>query len=116
MSAAPRTLRGLVRVREDLPARCLVYVKVEDVSRADAASTLVAETVLPIEQPLRAGATVPFSVTVPAVSDRSRYSVRVHVDCNGSGEVRAGDRISTRAYPVMTQGNPDHVEVEVHAI
>ena len=55
----------------------------------------------------------PSALTVPEVDEHARYDVRVHVDRSGSGEVSPGDRITTRAYPVLTQGAGDHVEVEV---
>jgi putative lipoprotein len=88
-------------------------VRVEDTSRADAAATVVAEAALPLTRPLPAGGRLPFRLTVPAVDDHARYGVRVHVNRSGAGVLSAGDRITTRAYPVLTHGAPDHVEVDV---
>ena len=115
--SGPRVLTGAVYFREPLDAgKAVVRVKLEDVSRADAAAALIAESLVALDQPLPAGARVPFSVTVPEVVDTAHYGVRVHVDCSGSGEISAGDRVSTRAYPVLTGGNPSHVEVEVRTV
>jgi uncharacterized lipoprotein YbaY len=109
----PRTISGRVRLREAIgkPGATL-RVKLEDVSRADAASTLVAEAILRIARPLDAGVELPFVLAVSEVDEHARYNVRVHVDLTGSGDITAGDRISTAAYPVLTQGNPDEVTIE----
>ena len=114
--SGPRTLRGVVRLRNAVSAPCTLRVKIEDVSRADAAARAVAEAVVRLEQPLAAGANVPFSITVPEVSESIRYNVRAHIDCSGSGEINVGDLISTQAYPVMTQEHADNVTVEVEAV
>jgi hypothetical protein len=113
----PRILSGRVRLREALEqSGATVHVRVEDVSRADAAATLVAEAILPLRSPLAAGAELPFSLAIPDVDERARYSVRVHVDTTGSGDITAGDRISTVAHPVLTQGNPDDIVIEAKKI
>jgi uncharacterized lipoprotein YbaY len=114
--SGPRTLCGVVRLRDASPTASSLSVKVEDVSRADAAARVVAETIVRLERPLTAGATVPFSIAIPEVSEGVRYNVRAHIDCSGSGEIRAGDLISTQAYPVITQGHGDSVVVEVEAV
>ena len=111
-----RTLSGVVRLRDAARTAGTLRVKVEDVSRADAAARPVAEAIVTLAQPLPAGATVPFSVTVPAVSDAISYAVRAHWDCDGSGQISDGDLISTRAYPVLSRGQADRVEIEVQAI
>lgn len=109
----PRTISGRVRLREAIgkPGATL-RVTLEDVSRADAAATLVAEAILPIARPLDAGVELPFALAVPEVDDHARYNVRVHIDLTGSGDITVGDRISTAAHPVLTQGNPDDVTIE----
>ena len=112
----PHTLSGVVRLRSAAPVPSSLRVKIEDVSRADAAAKVVAELIVPIEHALSAGATVPFSVTAPEVLEHVRYNVRAHVDCGGSGEIKVGDLISMQAYPVMTQGYADSVVVEVDAV
>lgn len=91
-------------------------VKVEDVSRLDAAAVAIAETVLPLAAGAAAGADIAFSITVPATDERATYVVRAHVDTSGSGDISAGDLVSSQAYPVLTQGHPDRVVVEARKI
>ena len=96
-----------------VPAGGTVRVRVEDTSRADDATKVVANLVEPLSGPLSEGAQRTFTLAVPDVDDRARYNVRVHVDISGSGEMSDGDLVTTRAYPVLTHGAPDHVDVEV---
>ena len=111
-----RTVRGEIL----LPASGVagqvgdVIVVVEDVSRADAPSQVVAQVRQP-RVPLRDGATLPFAVDVPAgrIDPQSSYGVRVHIDTSGSGEVERGDLVSTQAYPVLTHGHGAEVRIRV---
>jgi putative lipoprotein len=113
-----RSVHGVVVVPEGQPgevAAC-VLVQVEDVSRMDAPSVVVGEQ--RVESVPLDGRVVPFDVDVPteAIDDRSSYSVRVHVDVSGSGEVESGDLITTQSYPVLTGGYPESVSVTVRRI
>jgi putative lipoprotein len=94
-----------------------VVVQVEDVSRADAPSVIVAEQRLRGIR-LQRGETLRFAVEVPRerIDSRSHYSVRVHVDVSGSGNVERGDFVSTRSYPVLTRGHGDEVIAEVQRV
>jgi putative lipoprotein len=116
VSVPAREVRGAVRFLDAVPGSATVHVRLEDVSRADAPSTLVAELVVPLRVSLAAGTTLPFAVIAPHVDDRARYAVRVHVDVLGTGDVTAGDLLSTTGYPVLQPGRTDHVTVEVHRI
>lgn len=64
---------------------------------------------------LRDGAALPFAVDVPAgrIDPRYSYSVRVHIDTSGSGEVERGDLVSTQACPVLTHGHGEEVRIRV---
>lgn len=113
-----RTVRGTIVLPAGTPdAKANVLVQVEDVSRADAPSRVVGQT-LRKGVSLRTGAELPFEVTVPAgrVDDGSRYAVRVHVDLSGSGEVEVGDLVSTQSHPVLTRGHPDSAVVPVRKV
>lgn len=108
-----RTLSGRVHLREGVDKTgATLRVKLEDVSRIDASATLIAEVILPITQPLHAGTELPFTIVVPDMNNHAHYNVRAHVDLTGSGDITKGDHISTAAYPVLTQGNPDIVTIE----
>jgi len=85
----------------------LVNVQLQDVSRADAAATVLAEQVID-------GASGPpyaFSLSYdPAtIVDTGRYAVRA--------QIKDGDQVlftSTQSYPVITQGKPtSEIEIRV---
>lgn len=94
-----------------------VVAQVEDVSRADAPSVVVAEERLQGVK-VEPGAVIPFEIEVPAelVDPNSSYSVRVHVDVTGTGEVEVGDLVSTTSNPVLTRGHGDEARVEVQLV
>lgn len=113
----PQMLSGRVRIRQAIgQSGAVLRVKLENVSNIDAAAILVAETNLPIAQPLAAGSELSFEILVPALDERERYNVRAHIDLTGSGDVTAGDSISTKAYPVLTQNYPNDVTIEVNKV
>lgn len=94
-----------------------VLVQIEDISRADASSISIAEQ-RQYRVILRAGAVLPFTVQVPAdqLNPRNLYSVRVHIDVTGSGEVEVGDLVTTQTFPVLTRGYPQTVSIPVHCV
>jgi len=114
-----RSVHGRVVVPPtDVPAEAAeLVVRLEDVSRADAPSVVIAEH-RQQHVPLEAGSAVPFELDVPAerVDPSSLYSLSAHVDASGSGEVEPGYLISTRSYPVLTRGYGDEVTVEVQRV
>lgn len=89
----------------------VVHVLVEEVTRADAASTVAARLDLPVGATLPADRALPFAVPVPDVDPAKRYAVRIHVDRSGDGRIASGDQISTQSHPVLTQGSPGHADV-----
>jgi putative lipoprotein len=113
-----RHVRGrIVLPQGDLPSEAaMIVVAVEDVSRADAPSTVVAEQHL--EHVSLAGGEVAFDVDVPSglIEERAHYTVRVHVDVTGTGIVERGDLVSTQSHPVLTGGRPDDASVPVKVV
>jgi putative lipoprotein len=99
------------------PEAAEVVVQVEDVSRADAPSVVVGEKRLGRVR-LEASQAVPFEVEVPAdrVDPSASYSLRVHVDTSGSGQVEPGDLLTTQSHPVLTRGYGNQASVEVQRI
>lgn len=85
-----------------------VVVQVQDVSRMDAPSTVVAEQRMD-DVDLEESGEVPFEVEVPAglVDRRKRYAMRVHVDLTGTGDVTKGDYVSTASYEVLRSPEDD---------
>jgi uncharacterized lipoprotein YbaY len=91
-----------------------VYVRLEDVSRADAASTVVAE------QTLRGIASsqgpVLFRLTGEPLDPQASYTVSAHVDVDGDGMVSAGDYLTMESYPVSAQSVGEELTVRVRRI
>lgn len=94
-----------------------VVVQVEDVSRADAPSEVVAERRLEGVR-LRPGEVLSFEIAVPAeaIDDRRTYSVAAHVGVSLSDHVQAGDLITTQSHPVLTRGHSDHARIAVRRV
>ncbi|MGH8587077.1 MAG: YbaY family lipoprotein [Gammaproteobacteria bacterium] len=114
-----RSVRGeIVLPTSELPAKPVdVVIQVEDVSRADAPSTVISQQ-RQEGVSLRPGGVLPFAVEVPAdlVDERRSYSLRVHIDVSGSGEVETGDLVSTESYPVLTRGHGTQSRVRVKRV
>ena len=119
MSGASRAVRGRIALPPEIPAERarMVRVQVEDVSRLDAPSIVVAEQRLE-DVDLESSAELPYRLDVPAdaVEAGKRYSVRVHVDVNGTGDVTKGDYVSTASYPVLAGGDDDELTIIVRRV
>ncbi|MFW5473205.1 YbaY family lipoprotein [Knoellia sp. CPCC 206450] len=99
----------------EMPAAARCRVTVENVSRLDAASTVVGETVV---EDLDPDAPVDVEVDVPHVDDGSDLVVRVHVvdGARRGREVEAGDLLTTQSHPVLTRGRGSEVVVHPRRI
>lgn len=97
------------RPRIALPPGAVVYVRLDDVSRADAPATTLAEQTIPTEGhqvPL------PFSLRYDAaqVEPRHRYAIRAEIRGPGGALLWTTDAV----HPVLTQGAPtSDVRIEV---
>jgi uncharacterized lipoprotein YbaY len=94
-----------------------VRVRLEDTSLIDAAAEMVSEQViegLPSQLPAEEG--IPFCLSVEAPDPKATYTVRVHVDLDGSGRLKKGDYINMESYPVLTRGHPREVTVRARRI
>lgn len=101
-------------------ARATAHVRIQDVSRADAAATTIAEVRLD-DVAVRAGEllVVPFALDVDEtqLDPRASYIVAVHVDLTGSGDVTSGDYITTQSVPAPLGGaDCARVDVPVRAV
>lgn len=115
----PATVSGTVEFPPNLlpVGTATVYVRVEDVSRMDAPSLLVAsQTLRDVPMPPPPGEPVSFAILVPSYDPRLSYSVRVHVDRDGDGQVSVGDLVSTFSHPVLTHGAGSEVIVPVSVV
>ncbi len=112
-----RKVMGFVMLPLDAPETRagLALIEVRDVSLLDAPSVVVAEERLE-DVRLEPGGAVPFSVETPEVAATQSLSLRVHISIDGSGRVQTGDLLTTRHYPVPTQGAARPMQVLVQVI
>lgn len=88
---------------------------VEDTTLIDAAAVPVARISLltGVSQDDRG---LHFLLPVPGVDPSRRYEVRAHMDLDGDGRISSGDQISTTSTPVLTEGHPSTVTVQLRHI
>jgi hypothetical protein len=108
----PRIVHVHVRLPRgaSAPQDALLRVQVLDVSVADRAADVVAGVAVPLATGAQE-ADVDVPVPIGLIDRRASYSVFVHVDCTGSGEIEVGDFLSPATHPVMTLGTPDRADV-----
>jgi hypothetical protein len=112
-------LEGLIEFTEILApfSGATVLVKVEDVRRADAPAVVIAEQRIPqLSRSPSNREPVPFSIEYPGDGELACYSLRVHVDTDGDGEVSPGDYVSTQSYPVTGVASSGHLVVRVQPV
>lgn len=93
-----------------------MHVRLEDVSRVDAAAILVAEQVI---RGVQAGGDVRqvgFAIHGDALEPRAHYVVRVHVDVDNDGTVSVGDYVSTASHPVTSNIFPETMTIPVYLV
>jgi putative lipoprotein len=110
--AVAGTVSGTVSYlsRMGLPASAIIEVQLQDVSLADAPAKLVAKEEMALGE---RQVPVPFELKFDAgkIEPQHMYSVRASILVNG--QLRFA---SDKAYPVLTRGNPAHVEVIVKLV
>jgi uncharacterized lipoprotein YbaY len=113
---AGRQISGQVTFDDAAFDNATVWVILEEVTHADAPSREVARLEMSGYTHVRGGPPLDFSMVADAVDPTRRYEIRVHVDRMSSGRLKTGDQITMQSYPVLTQGNPDHVDVRLRRI
>jgi hypothetical protein len=94
-----------------------VYVRLEDVSYADAPASLIAEDIIQNVSHTAGNDEKLYSSLYGQIpNQQSRYSVRVHLDLDGDYQVSYGDYISMESYPVLTYGYPNEILVRVQEV
>jgi uncharacterized lipoprotein YbaY len=112
-------VRGRILLDKDVGpfTGATVYVRLENVSRADAAAEVVAEQVhRGVSHRAGEEKALAFELRVEGFNERAAYSVRVHVDVEDDGVISRGDYISPESHPVLTYGRPDEVDVRLERI
>lgn len=115
-----RTVRGVLEIPPGERPTGVVHVsvRIEDISRADAASIVLASVEFEVTLPLEGGTPLSFELPVDTeqIDERHTYVIRGHVDVSGSGQVEPGDYLTTQVHPVLTQGAGDEVRVGLRRI
>lgn len=115
----PPLLRGEIVFEEGAPSfgGATLFVSLRDTSYADAPAEVVAAEVLTgVSYDARAPNRIPFTLRGRIPEETADYTVSVHVDLDGDGEVGRGDFVNVQSYPVLTHGHPDFVSVLVKQI
>lgn len=93
--------------RSALPTNAVIQVQLVDVSLADAAGKVIAEQSINLGQ---RQVPVAFNLSVDPAKIDPKHTYTVSAKITVGGELRF---ISDRSYPVLTKGNPAHVEIIV---
>jgi putative lipoprotein len=95
-----------------------VIVRIEEVSRADAAAEVVATHHFTTVLPRSGGTSLPFAFPIDevALDPRGTYTIRCHIDTSGTGSVERGDYLSTAFQTVAVPLGSDPLVVHVQRI
>ncbi|MDN5751755.1 MAG: YbaY family lipoprotein [Nitrosospira sp.] len=107
-------VKGKVTFEEVAPpfTGATMYVRLENITFADAASKVVAEYVKrDVAFDPKISSDLTFAITGNLPDPSASYAVRVHIDVDGDGEVSQGDFVSMQSYPVITFGHPSEVSI-----
>lgn len=97
----------------------IIYVRVLDVSRADAPSRTIAEKKIEgvrlVQNPV--GHRLPYRIDCqPASDSRVSMILQVHVSQHGNREIQNGDYLTTTSYPIDPQGTHQQINISVSLI
>lgn len=112
-------VKGTVTFEDDAPpfTGATMYVSVENTSVADIASEVVADYVeRDVAFVPKTAKVLLFEIAAEVPDPRASYSVKVHIDIDGDGEVSLGDFISMQSYPVITGGHPTEISILVRQV
>jgi hypothetical protein len=91
-------------------------IKIEEVSRADAAAREVSKLVIPNRSNKPGDPPFEFAIKPGPINPAHRYELRIHLDLNGDGEYTPGDQITMQSYPVLTRGYGSVLQVHLRRI
>jgi uncharacterized lipoprotein YbaY len=112
-------VKGKISFAEKPPsfAGATIHVRLEDITDVDVAAKTVAEYVQrDVAFDPESGDDLLFAINGDPPDPRASYSVRVHIDLDGDGEVSSGDFISMQSYPVITFGHPRELSIIVRPV
>jgi uncharacterized lipoprotein YbaY len=110
----PQIVQGSIWMDQETPLfKGTIYLRIIDVSRADALSQSVAEEVL--RDILLGGAhthSIRFSIKFDPEKGK-RYDLFVHIDVDGDCRISQGDYISAVSYPINPWESSSPLEIRV---
>lgn len=118
MDTAP-LVKGEITFEQGAPpfSGATLYVRLENLTYADAASEVVANYVeRDVAFDPKSTKVLSFEITGAAPDPRARYGVRVHIDIDGDGQVSRGDFVNMQSCPVITFGHPREVSILVRQV
>ncbi|MCB2169534.1 MAG: YbaY family lipoprotein [Deltaproteobacteria bacterium] len=109
-SAGRITGQVAYRERIALPPDAAIHLTLEDVSRQAAPATYIASQVIPT---LGCQVPIPFALYYASgdIDPKRTYQVRAAIVMDGQRRF-----LTTQAYPVLTRGNPDHIEITLQGV
>ncbi|MGJ3239137.1 MAG: YbaY family lipoprotein [Anaerolineae bacterium] len=109
-------ITGNIYLPNDAPEfeNATIYIWLEAVGMMDMPAQVVVESVLSNVQ--YQGVALPFTVAGSLDEHEGAYNVRAHVSMHGEDDVRRGDYVSKRAYPVLQDRHPDTVDIRVERV
>ncbi len=112
--------RGRVRFEPGTPGfeSADLRLQIEDVSRADAGSRVVARLIVPgLSRSEGADNPIDFALRTDAELQKgASYVMRAHVDVDRSGGVSRGDFVSTQSYPIDQAQLPATLDILVKLV
>lgn len=96
-----------------LTGKSALHARVENIAVADRAPDVVAASDVPLVEAEVDAGDLRVQIDIPSdrIDQSGTYTLFVHVDVDGSGEVSRGDALTTRTHPVLTAmtapGAPD---------
>jgi uncharacterized lipoprotein YbaY len=112
-------VKGIIVFEEHIKpiSEATIHIRLEDVSLQDAPSKLIVEQVIRnVSYDNTDHQKIEFVVYGNIVDIRARYSISVHVDVDNDDRIGKGDFITMQSYPVLTQGYPDNLLVNVKEV
>ena len=100
-------------------SRAVIRVRLLDTTMADAPSVPISEVTLrgrDLGGPEALASGIRYELSTPKLESTNRYEIAVHVDVEDTGEISAGDYLTTAAHPVPTGRDSAEVDVQVRRI
>lgn len=112
----PSLVKGEILLSKELGSfyGATAHVYLEDVTLLDAAAKVIAKQMIAnLNHEAGTENRVEFSLPSAIVEFRARYSIRAHITLYNDEQIHCGDYISTESYPVLTDGYPNQVLINV---